>query len=457
MSLKVSDKVAWAEGMLMLPQHLQQSDRYHESLLAARLDAADPLSWGALRVEVDLRQLAQGNVALSAFEGVLPDGTALALHAQGGQRLPTPRQIGGHFPPSHEFMALFLALPIERAGVNNYAQNGESLRYALAGRKLFDISTDDRSDEVSLAVPNAVLLFGDESRDGFAAIKVAEIVRDARGELAISDTYIPPILRVSASRVFAARLERLLGLMASRHRVLTEARRLTGEGRAEFNAADVTRYLQLHALNSMFPALNYVAKSGDVSPRSAYFMLTQLAGQLSTFTTDTDVTQPMEFDFHDLKNTFRRLFDLNERLLSAADSERYLSVTLQPHEGSRHFGDLHGVRLDTCSRFLISIESPLPRPQVVQEFVRRAKVAAHDDMDIVLSTSVGGINMSESVQPPPELPVKPGLVYFDLPARGNDVYWKHVINDRNLVVWLPPTLEQGQPTVKLLGIFAARS
>jgi type VI secretion system protein ImpJ len=165
----------------------------------------------------------------------------------------------------------------------------------------------------------------------------------------------------------------------------------------------------------------------------------------------------MDFDFHDLKNTFRRLFDLNERLLSSADAERYLSVTLQPHEGSRYFGDLHSVRIDTCSRFLISIESPLPRPQVVQEFVRRAKVAAHDDMDIVLSTSVGGINMSESAQPPPELPVKPGLVYFELPARGNDVYWKHVVNDRNLVVWLPPTLDQGQPTVKLLGIFAARS
>jgi hypothetical protein len=36
------------------------------------------------------------------------------------------------------------------------------------------------------------------------------------------------------------------------------------------------------------------------------------------------------------------------------------------------------------------------------------------------------------------------------------VYWKHVLNDRNLVVWLPPTLDQGQPTVKLVGTFAAR-
>ena len=138
-------------------------------------------------------------------------------------------------------------------------------------------------------------------------------------------------------------------------------------------------------------------------------------------------------------------------------NERFLTVTLQPHESGRYFGDLTNVRLDACNRFLISVESTLPRPQVVQEFVRRAKVASHDDMDIVVSTSVGGINMSESRDPPPELPVKPGLVYFDLPSRGNDVYWKHVVNDRNLVVWLPPTLDHDKPTVKLLGTFIARN
>ena len=31
-----------AEGLLMLPQHLQQIDRYHESVLSSRLDGADP-------------------------------------------------------------------------------------------------------------------------------------------------------------------------------------------------------------------------------------------------------------------------------------------------------------------------------------------------------------------------------------------------------------------------------
>jgi type VI secretion system protein ImpJ len=457
MALKLSEKVAWAEGLLMLPQHLQQIDRYHEQLLFSRLEGADPLNWGALRIELDLRALAQGIAGLVAFEGVLPDGTPLSLNAQGGQRLPVPRAVQGHFPASQEYVSLFLALPIERAGVSNYAQNGEALRYVVNPSKLYDVSTDDRSDDVALAMPNAILLFGDESRDGFAAIKIAEIVRDGRGDLALSEAFIPPCLRVSASRAFGSRLERLLALMSTRHRVLTEARRVTNDGRAEFNAADVTRYLQLHALNSMFPSLNYVARAADISPRTAFFLLSQLAGQLATFSTDADMTQPMEFDFLDLKTTFRRLFELNERLLSSADNERFLSVTLQPHEGGRYFGDLANVRLDTCNRFLISVESTLPRPQVVQEFVRRAKVASHDDMDIVVSTSVGGINMAESRDPPPELPVKPGLVYFDLPARGNDVYWKHVVNDRNLVVWLPPTLDHDKPSVKLLGTFGARN
>lgn len=453
MSLKVSDKVAWTEGMLMLPQHLQQIDRYHESLVAARMEAIDPLSWGALRVEVDVRALQQGIVALTAFEGVLPDGSPLSLNAQGGQRLPVPRAIQGHFPPSQEFLAVFLAMPVERAGINNFGREGETLRYAVTPTKVFDVSADDRDDEVHLASPNPILIFGDESRDGFNALKVAEITRDARGDLAISDTFIPPCLRIGASRVIAARLERLLSMMVSRHRTLTEARRLTTEGRAEFNAADVTRYLQLHALNSMFPSIHYLARMADVSPRTAFFMLSQLAGQLATFSGDYDMTKPLDFEYTDLKSTFRTLFDLNERLLQSTDNERYLSVTLQAHEGSRHIGDLHDVRLDACVRFLISIESPLPRPQVVQEFVRRAKVAAHDDLDIVVSTSVGGINVQECQHTPPELPVRPGLVYFDMPHRNNDVYWKHVLNDRNVVVWLPPTLDQGQPVVKLLGIF----
>ena len=40
-------KPVWTEGLFMTPQHLQQSDLYHEALLQARVQAALSYGWGS--------------------------------------------------------------------------------------------------------------------------------------------------------------------------------------------------------------------------------------------------------------------------------------------------------------------------------------------------------------------------------------------------------------------------
>ena len=39
-------KPIWTEGLFMTPQHLQQCDTYHESLLHARVHAVLTHDWG---------------------------------------------------------------------------------------------------------------------------------------------------------------------------------------------------------------------------------------------------------------------------------------------------------------------------------------------------------------------------------------------------------------------------
>lgn len=452
MSITVSDKVAWSEGVLLLPQHFQQLDRYHESLLAARLEAIDTLNWGALRIELDERALGQGVVSLLAFEGIMPDGTPVSLNAQNAQLAPKQRPILEHFPPAQQSLLVHLALPRERAGVTNFAHDGEQLRYALRARKLHDVSRDDRHAEVQLALPNLRLLFDDESRDGFSALPIGELVRDDSGALAWSQSYIPPCLRVGCSPAIGRRLERLLAGMVVRFRVLAESRRITGEARVEWNAADVTRYLQLHALNGMFPAIHHLARNGDVSPREAFLQLSQLAGQLATFAADGDMTVPLDFDFSDLERCFGDVFDLCEHLLAALDTERYVSCQLQPQGNGRFYADLNNVRIDGCERFLIGVDSTLARALVAQEITQRAKLASHGDIDFVLSRNVSGIRIKTCERPPLELPLRPSLSYFELPLPDDDVYWKHVRKDRNLVVWLPPGLDPAQCSLQLFGV-----
>jgi type VI secretion system protein ImpJ len=451
----VTDKVAWSEGVLLLPQHFQQLDRYHEALLAARLDAIDALNWGALRIELDARALQQGSVALTEFEGVMPDGTPVALNASAEHAGPKPRPFADHFPPAQKSLTIYLGVPRERAGMTNYACEGDQLRYALRARKLPDAARDDRHADVQLAAPNLRLLLGDESRDGYSSLPIGQLVRDAQGAVMLSEDYIPPCLRISCSRAIIVRLERLLTAMVARFRILSDARRITGEGRVEFNAADVTRYLQLHALNGMFPALHHLARARDASPRSAYLQLCQLAGQLATFSVDGDMSEPLDFDFEDLQGTFQRVFGLCDRLLNALDTERFVSCDFQARGNGRHYADLNDVRLDPCERFLIAVDSSLPRALLIEEVVQRAKLASHGDIEFVLSRNVSGIRLRACERPPLEVPTRPGRVYFELPEAETDVYWRHARKDKNLVLWLPPALETGQCEVQLAGLFEA--
>ncbi|HTV24723.1 MAG TPA: type VI secretion system baseplate subunit TssK [Polyangiaceae bacterium] len=452
MTMKLADKVAWSEGVLLRPQHFQQADRYHEAMMAARLDAIDALNWGALHIELDERALQQGVLALSVFEGVMPDGTPVLLDAQSGQAAPKQRPLEPHFPPAQAGVLVYLAVPHERSGVTNYTEDGDQLRYALRTRKVSDSARDDRHAEIQLALPNLVLLFGDESRDGFSALPIARVVRNESGSPVFSDSYVPPCLRIQCSSAIVRRLEHLLTGMIARFRVLRDARRITGENRVEFSAADVTRYLQLHALNGMLPSMFHLAHARDASPRAAFLLLSQLAGQLATFAPDGDMTTPIDFDYGDLEASLGAVFDLCERLLCALDTERYVACRLELQNNGRFYADLSDVRLDGCSRFLIGVDSKHARALVVQEIAQRAKLASHGDIDFVLSRNISGIRVNLCERPPGELPTRPGLTYFTLPLPDDDVYWKHVRKDRNLVVWLPPGLDAEQCTVSLFGL-----
>ena len=53
-------KPVWTEGLFMTPQHLQQSDQYHEALLHARMHAVATYDWGITGVQFDERALTAG-------------------------------------------------------------------------------------------------------------------------------------------------------------------------------------------------------------------------------------------------------------------------------------------------------------------------------------------------------------------------------------------------------------
>lgn len=443
-------RVAWTEGLLMSPQHLQQHDRYFEGVMSSRLEGLAPLLWGIHRVELDRRALIQGQLSLLEFRGILPGGTHLHV-ATGDSELPAARPIAELFTATQKNLPVFLAVARERDGINNYApRGGGPERYVLEHRGVSDAAGTGGSVTVALARKNVLFVVGNESRDDLDSIQIAEIGRDETGAFIVLDTFVPPCLRITGSPFLMSGLRRILGIMTTRQRGLSDSRRERDASSVEFVAQDVSRYLLMSTINTHLPVVNYYAETGDGTPRDVYLALSQLAGQLATFATDFDPLSLPKFNYLDLRSTYEELFARVTFLLQASIREHFFSWSLDARQDGLHLAQIADERLHTCGRFFIAVRSPLPEQQTATTLPRLCKVASWADINNILSAATPGAPVNVTFRPPSEISIKAGTLYFAVAT--DNLYWRNVLSERSIAVYLPEPFTANTTQVQLLGI-----
>jgi type VI secretion system protein ImpJ len=444
--------------MLVSPQHLQQADLYHEQLLDERLTVMVPFAWGVSKVAIDPGALGAEQVRMATFVGVLPDGLYLAFEG-GDPECPPARPIQGHFPPTQQALDVYVGVAKEREGVPSLASDAAAAvsadprtvrtRFRSATRQVADATGTAEDLQMSYAERNVVLLFGDEPRTDFDTIKIAEIVRETSGRLVVNDAYIPPVLQVEASSFIMESVRRLLGLMTAKQRALADERRQRGPSAVEFNASDITRFLQLHTLNTAVPVLTELGRGGDMSAKSLYLFLVQIAGQLSTFVADEDPSKFPPFVYTDLRSTFEEVFARLTALLQTTARAGHLPVPLEINQGL-HVGKLSDQHVGRCGNYVLAVRSDMPEDQVTQRLPGFCKIASYNQLPYILRAASPGVPIKVTHRPPPEIPIRPGVVYFMLEV-GSD-YWKHVLDERTISIYLPAPFDPQRVKLELYGI-----
>jgi type VI secretion system protein ImpJ len=84
-------KVVWSEGMLLQPQHLQQSERNADHVRHVAMRATVAWAWGFSELEIDTAALELGKLALVRAVGVFGDGTVFDMPAV--DPLPEPLEL----------------------------------------------------------------------------------------------------------------------------------------------------------------------------------------------------------------------------------------------------------------------------------------------------------------------------------------------------------------------------
>ena len=458
--MKAPQRVVWSEGMLVSPQHLQQQDLYHERLMDERIAAVTPYRWGVVSVEIDAGALGSDQLRVTKFVGILPDGLYMAFEGKDPEA-PAVRPIGAHFGPSQAACEIYLGVPKEREGVPSVAtEQGTSAggpestkkaraRFRAATRSVADLTGNAADLEMSFAHRNTVVLFGDEGRDDYETIKIAEIVRDGTGALIANEAYIPPALRVDSSAFLMAGIRRLLSVMVSKQRQLSGDRRQRDGASIEFNAADVTRFLQLSAINGAIPLLAFAGSNGEVSPTQLYLCLIQMVGQLATFSSDIEPWKLPVFAHTDLRGTFEELFARVTALLRTI-RETYISVPLELNQ-SVYVARLDEDRLLKATHYVLAVRSELPEDQLLQRLPGLCKIASQTQLAQVLrSAATPGVAIQATHRPPVEIPVRAGVTYFQLNLQND--YWRTILQEKVAAIYLPPPFDPAHVKLELLAV-----
>ena len=449
--MKAPQRIIWSEGMFMSPHHMQQLDLYHESLVEARLGSVCLYPWGVASMQFDMEALRAGQVSLLEFFGILPDGLSVAFEA-GQEESPAARPVEGHFRPTQQLLEVYLGIPKERSDVESYGAAGKlgaSPRFSPRSRPVGDLHASTSVIHISFAQRNMKLLFGDEPRDDFDSLKIAELARDKSGSLVLVDNYIPPCLRIGASPFIMNELRSLLRLIVSKQRQIATRRRHRDESSLEFTASDVTLFLELHALNGVIPFLSHAIEAGNMRPHDLYLMLSRLGGQLCTFSAEADPSVMPPFQFTNLRITFEELFRRLTELMRAVALEQCITVPLERGADGLYRAKLEDERIDRCGQFLIMVRSELPEQVIVDQLPKLSKLGSWSEIQGLVQATSQGIPLQVTYRPPPEVPIRPGASYF---ALTQDAGWRNVLREHAVALYLPHPLNSSQTSIELLAV-----
>jgi len=394
-------RVLWKNGTFLTPQHLQQADRYIQSLLRPY----SPLAWGIYDLQLDMSALSQKRLGLRRCRAVFKDGTPVNLGLDvrtgrdGDDLIPAVQEFA--FGVTQERLGVYLVLPEK-------IQDGRYLEELIDIQDIFN-AANQRA--VLVGHKNIRFAFSGQSLDGLASIKIAELEHNAAGEVSIFADYVPPALTLSAHPFFAQFLERLLVRMDSRLRDRTKFK-----DRAEEQGA-------MQSLSQHAPVLRHLllpACQASTHPALLFQELLRLAGGLSILVPTPPVLP--EYEHTDLGSCFRALeFELNQ-LLGQATPTMVDVATLRVRPGFEDNivwdGNVPKGRPVAGERMYLVLSGDFDYQRIVQDVPTRAKLAGLRSLQVALSNGWPGLSLV--AEPTPAGLVGrgrgPNTAYFRLPT-----------------------------------------
>ncbi|MBU3059691.1 type VI secretion system baseplate subunit TssK [Pseudomonas indica] len=408
-------KVIWQEGMLLRPQHFQQSDRYYDYQLKTRTRTLELYAWGFFDLEIDRQSLNTGKLVVNQASGILPDGTLFEIDREA---------IAIDVPPNTSNMPVYLALPLATGNhieARRPDQKDVLARYIAFDEEVADTNAgENSSSQVSTGHPDFRLLLGEQQSDhAYVKLKLCDIL-DTTPDKAITldPDYIPTFIDFQASGYLLSCLKEVISMLGHRGDILAERIRATGK----VGGAEVGDFMMLQLINRYEPVLRHYLGVERVHPEQIYRELLGLLGELATFSSETKRPRlDSRYQHSDQGLSFRKLMDAIRQVLSMVLEQHAIELLLQQRQYGIQVSPLHDHKLLGSASFVLAASAECDSEELRNRLPAHLKVGPVERIRQLVNLHLPGIKVKPLPVAPRQIPFHSGKTYFALELSSEEL------------------------------------
>lgn len=421
----MTGKVAWKEGLALLPQHFQRADASAREDLHHSFGHPPSRAFGFSRLRVDESQISGfGAVEVKSCAGFFPGGIRFdsEIGANRALRRDLPEGMGTAF----QKLTVYVAMPAPKVGSANLG--AETSAFQEFHELLSDSATARSQRQVGLMAPNLSIRFSSEPNDGYLMLPLCELVRGKQGATVLDETFHPTVLDIHAAPRLTDALRTLVNQIRNRCADLERQN-------PSIDAPGMRQWLEVLHLRTALPGVEYFLTNQEIHPERVFTQLLQLAGGLG-YTRGADAA-PTEYQHHKMSESLggllRQLFHI---LSSELQSDNLVMAMTRPQP------QLFVTKPDIEAwkkgkRFHLAVRSSVPVDQLVQLVNQKAKVAPMSRLQAIIMSALPGIEARMS--PPPAFFRATGQICFELTPNGP--LWQGLLEEGTIGVYAPIDLD----------------
>lgn len=416
-----NNKIVWTEGMFLRPAHFQQQERHFQYWIESRCGGLQCYAWGVTRLEIDQQLLALGKFAITACQGVFPDGTPFSIPDH--HPAPIPLDI----PVEAKNQVVYLSLPVSRVTGKELSwgeQRDELSRYRMQEIEVKDVHSqyDQESATIQSGELWTRLRLSGQNQEAFVTIPIAKIIERKADKLVILDNqFIPTCLHASASNQLNAYIQEIEGIL--HHRGAALARRLGSPGAG--GVAEIVDFLLLQIVNRYEPLFSHFNSLKQLHPETLFGIMLQMAGELATMTQTGHRPPKFPVYIHEnLSHCFPPVVIALREALSWVSESRAIPIPLEEHPHQIRTGVIHDRQLLQSAEFVLAVNAQVPADMLRNHFPRQTTIATVEKLRDLVMSQVPGIRLTALAVAPRQIPFHKGMTYFALDK--NHALWQEL-------------------------------